>query len=66
MALYKTLEMCELRVSERWPASTVTLNRSHLLVITVHTGLGQSAHPRRRVEVKAKIPEASRWSRVPF
>lgn len=54
------MEMCELGVSEQWPASNVTLHRSNLLVVTVHTGSGQSAHSRRRVEVKAEIPEASR------
>lgn len=66
VVLYKTSEMCELWVSEQWPASNVTLHRSHLLVITVHTGSGQSAHPRRTVEVKAKIPEALTCSRVLF
>lgn len=66
VVLQKTFEVCELQVSGQWQASSMTLHGSHRLVITVHTGSGQSAHPRKKVEVKVEIPEASRYYGVPF
>lgn len=64
--LYKTLEVRELQVSEQWPASgmrpSTGLTPGHHCLHWI----SQSAHLRKKVEVKAEIPEASKHCGVPL